>query len=692
MSLGDRSLHAVIIIMAICILLASSGMAYAATPKPKTPEMPRLGNWIWPGKDQEQLAKLLKLGVGFTSSYDLDPVVGENLFRAGMVTVLCPNRPSGAELIAGLGLTAEDMDQDSKGNRTGEGIESAVFHETVPDRFAEYLRKKVRPVVNSPWITSVLVSSPISMYGEVHYPASTAGGYAVFGRAAKVNYRHWLARTYHDDLAALSKAWGRPVISWDEIMPQEGPVAGTSGIDGRQEWSDFIHWYNWWLDEVTRRSLETVRAETDKPIGAMIGGPGVGFNQGQALGNYGPVIRMLGKVKPAFFNGTDGETLFAMRYAQSACMQYDVKRMQEHIGPPFLTLFHQYVDVLNAFATGADYIHLAHLGELFDEKHWFSQTWTNLAPLVLRYQTKGRKSDVAMFHSYMTSWYRPNHANGDSVNLYDTTNTLWTTESGYPSWGRALGSPDVVDDAMVEDGGLKGRKLLVIANSSVTVTSRKAVKAIQLWVKAGGTLLGFGEGCLAYTVEADRSLTPTPGFAGMVPVAKLEAAKRGAVDKIEETMGKGRVILYLTPADTEIKDSKGVRFVDTMMPELRAVADRCGIQRWCNADDEYKANLLYCGRDIKSRRHLFTLDLIKSAKNMAPAPVFYSDRSFDLTFHPSLKGDAELVAFTDSFESCEGGEAEYNPATQILKVNFKLPGRLTLKLGKGSDASIVAHP
>jgi hypothetical protein len=291
-----------------------------------------------------------------------------------------------------------------------------------------------------------------------------------------------------------------------------------------------------------------------------------------------------------------------------------------------------------------------------------------------------------LFHSYMTSWYRPDRSNADTVRLYDSTNTLWTPESGYPSWGRALGSPDVVDDAMVEDGGLQGRKLLVIANSSVTVTSRKAVEAIRKWVTGGGTLLGFGEGCLAYTVEADRSLEPTPGMAGMLPLAWIAAAKKDGSASVEQKIGKGRVVLFLKPADPELRDSSGKRFVDEMMPVLRAEADRCGVRRWCNASGGYDINLLYCGRDLKSGRHLFTIDLIREAKNNVPDAIFYTDRSIELTFDPSLTGDAELVGITNSFESCVGGTAEFDRDAHTLIVRFKLPAKLTLEFGKAPDA------
>ncbi len=247
----------ILILVGVCVLAA--GVRAGAAEAARGRNCPGWATGSGRASDKDKLTKLLALGVDFTSTYDNDPKIGQSLFEAGMMTNLCPGRPSGADLIAGLGLTAEDMDQDSAGHRTGEGIESAVFAEQVPDRFREYLRSKITPVVNEPWVASVLISSPISMYGEVHYAPSTPGQYAVFGRQAKINFRKWLKTAYHDDLPALSRAWGQEIKSWDDIVPPEGPKAGPEGIDTRRCWSDFIHWYNWWLDEVTWRSLKTAR-------------------------------------------------------------------------------------------------------------------------------------------------------------------------------------------------------------------------------------------------------------------------------------------------------------------------------------------------------------------------------------------------------------------------------------------------
>ena len=647
---------------------------------PPVKGLPRLGMWGFPPLTPEGLAIARKIGLQFGSNNET-ALQEELAFMQGLASNVCPPRP-GPEAFADLDLTAEDMDQDAQGHRTGEGIESAVFSPAVLDRFCQYTGRWVRARKNAPWVSSFMLSSPISMYGEVHYAASTTGQYAVFSRPAKASFRAWLKVRYKGDLGALSRAWGEPVpgsgqvTDWDAIMPPTGPT-GAAGIDTRTVWSDFMHWYNWWLEEVSRRSLATARAETDKPLALMMGGPKVGLSQGISLGCIGPIVKLLGQTKPAFFSDTDSQTLFSCRYTRAACSQYGVDLMIEHVGPPCLHLFHQYNMALNTLACGADTAHLAQTGQLYDPKEWFGPTWMNLGPLVRRYRTGYVKSEAAMFHSYMTSWYRTERSNGDCVRLYDSTNTLWFPEKGYPSWGRALGSPDIVDDVMIADGGLAGRKLLVIPNSSVTVTSRAAVEALRKWVTAGGTVVGFGEGCLAYTVEADRSLRATPGLAGLLPPAALTAMGTALAAHVEEKVGRGRVVLYRTPA------ADGP-FLRDAMPLLEAEADRAGVRRWCRADAEHAVNLMYAGRDRISGKHLFVADFTRSVRNDPPGAEadFWTDRSFDFTFDPALTGEAELVGLTNSFESCQGGSADFDAKSHILTIKFRLPGKVSVTFGK----------
>jgi hypothetical protein len=636
--------------------------------------LPRFGMWGFPPLTPEGLAVARKLGLQFGSNGG-SRLEQELAYAEGIASNACPGRP-GQDAYADLGLTDEDMDQDAKGNRTAEGVQSAVFSPEVLERFCTYVGDRVHALKGAPQVSSFMLASPISRYGEVHYAASSAGQYAVFSRPAKAGFRAWLKEQYHDDLGALSRAWGQPITDWEAIIPPAGPT-GPAGIDTRTVWSDFMHWYNWWLEEVTRRSLAAARAETDKPLAVMMGGPKVGLSQGIALGNIGPIVKQLGQVKPAFFSDTDSQTLFSCRYSRAACSQYGVDLMLEHVGPPYLHRFHQYNTALNVLACGADTAHLAQTGQLYDPKHWFGPTWFGLAPLILKYRTGYVKSDAAMFHSYLTSWFRTERSNGDCVRLYDSTNTLWFPDRGYPSWGRALGSPDIVDDVMVEDGGLSGRKLLVIPNFSVTVTSRRAVEALRRWVEEGGTVVGFGEGCLAYTIEDDRSVRATPGLAGLLPPEILKGLGDEATACVQATVGRGRAVLYRTPA------ADGP-FQQQAMALLEAEADRAGVRRWCRADPEHAVNLMYAGKDTNSGRHLFVADLTRSVKKEPPEAEadFWTDRTFEFTFDPSLTGDAELVTLTNSFESCRGGSAQYDPETHVLTVQFELPGTLTLTFGR----------
>jgi hypothetical protein len=159
---------------------------------------------------------------------------------------------------------------------------------------------------------------------------------------------------------------------------------------------------------------------------------------------------------------------------------------------------------------------------------------------------------------------------------------------------------------------------------------------------------------------------------------------------MEQKVGKGRAVLYLKPADPDLREPSGKRFVDEAMPLLSAEADRAGVHFWCQADAEHAVNLVYCGKDLNSGRHMFTADFTRYVRNGLPDAIFQTDRTFQFTFDPSLTGSAELVGITDSFERCEGGTVEFNPDAHTLVIHFTLPGKLTLTFGKGRSGLAVA--
>ena len=168
--------------------------------------LPRLGNWGNPGFDSATTAQLKALNLRFFSTAE-SSFREQQAFLRGFTINYCPGRPEGNEL-AGLGLAGEDIDQDAHGHRMGEGVQSAVFHPAVLDRFCEYTADRVRLRKNAPWVASFTLSSPISMYGEVHYSPSTAGQYAVFSRPAQENFRRWLRERYQDDLGGARSSLG----------------------------------------------------------------------------------------------------------------------------------------------------------------------------------------------------------------------------------------------------------------------------------------------------------------------------------------------------------------------------------------------------------------------------------------------------------------------------------------------------
>ena len=116
---------------------------------------------------------------------------------------------------------------------------------------------------------------------------------------------------------------------------------------------------------------------------------------------------------------------------------------------------------------------------------------------------------------------------------------------------------------------------------------------------------------------------------------------------------------------------------------LRLEAQQAGVKVWCRVCDDQEANIMYCGREKVSGKHIFTADFTRYVRMGLQGPIFWENRSFKLDFDPSLEGDAELVTVSDSFVSCNGGKAEYDEDTYVLVVRFRLPGKLMLSFGKG---------
>jgi len=641
-----------------------------------------LGSWGYPDIGDARVSEQVA-AMGFdTFSHGGGAVKRGALAERGLRTNCCPGRPDAGALLKGLGLKRADLDQKSDGELAGEGVNISSFHPTVLRRFIKHIGDFIKQNAGDENIRTYMLSSPISLYGESHYTISLDGGHMVFSRPAVSRYRAFI-KTRYKTVRALNEAYGTKYRSFDQVRPPEGPEdTEGAGLDLRREWSDFVVWYNKWMDLMNGRSLDAARKYTDKPLGLMLGGPKVGFIQGIACGHTGPVVKSITKRGAGFLSDTDSQTLFSVRYSRAACRLYGADLQIEHTGPPYLEPFHQYNTFINTLAGGPEILHLAHRGELFEEGNWFRDIYTRLTPVLKRYRTRPPVNEIAFFHSYITAMFRPDSSNADVVSVYDRTNKIWFPTRRGASFARALGNPETVDDVMLEDGALAGRKLLIIPNTSVTVTTAKAMDAIRKWVEGGGVLLCFGDGCLAYEVGRDGALRASPGARGLRAAPENPQTDRGGDKKVSvKRLCAGKAIWSpdaIKPFDTDSTKS-ALALTTGLMNEL-------GIGPAASVMGSDEINLIDCGADAVSGTHIFALDCITQVHPDVKGARFAYDKSYTLLFAAPLEGPAEILGITDAGGVyCKDADVRYERGGLVFTLRFKMPCEITLTFG--GDAS-----
>jgi hypothetical protein len=157
-------------------------------------------------------------------------------------------------------------------------------------------------------------------------------------------------------------------------------------------------------------------------------------------------------------------------------------------------------------------------------------------------------------------------------------------------------------------------------------------------------------------------------MAGMLGDDDAASAPPGGF--IERPRGKGAVVWHPQAVDP------GSPFAHECTAALAHQASRAGVRRWCRVEPGWDANLMYAGPDKDTGRHVFVLDLTSKARNGPEPQEFWKGRSFTLKFDPSLTGEAEIIAITDSFRRCSGASADWQPKTRVLKLRMRLPGSI----------------
>jgi hypothetical protein len=321
---------------------------------------------------------------------------------------------------------------------------------------------------------------------------------------ARTDFRDKMLQRY-GNLARLNEVWKRNFASPEEITYPDKPRA-----DARQEWLDFVNWYQ---DSVGRAvSLNLGAARKHFPDSLLMLPAGF-VDEDPRGGNDNSLIPKLAAQHKAAVRSThssfkpfaeNAATMFGR--LGSACRFYNVPFWVEP--PGGLTSEQEVERLFEAVSQGA-------VG-IFD--------WTGNAvgarESFYRYGKYLRVEkpvvDVAMFYPAEAQKLRPNQGYAP----------LFAQACAYL---RDIANFDIVDDRMVDDGCLTRYRVLALWEG--TLASAATLEKIKEWVNAGGTLLAYDfgkvqafEGDTAWFTEMfgyANELQParvTERYVGMVPV------------------------------------------------------------------------------------------------------------------------------------------------------------------------------
>lgn len=554
------------------------------------------------------------------------------------------------------------------------------------------------------WTTAVVdhYNTNTSVYGywlfgaigntEWAYPFVVGTAPMVYSPAAKSSFREYLKQKYSNDLAALNRNWGTELSSWDMTNP---PMKLKKGLlDKRPEWVDFVGWYYDSFMDFTEETFERVDQATDKPFGILFGGAPIGYGPLQSMSLMGPLVKEMAERGGMFCKGSAANYYLglynasARRFYSGRANYVDVYgenprwgESPEAIGSADEKLKYgqtaseamvrYFMDMLSF---GFDATHYNSIEVMFDADGQPTSAYRMFkdgADLFRMVSPPGKAKRIGMLHSYVTSFFRVPYQNGDARDVYDTGMNLWPRKSEF-HWARFLGQPDVVDDIMLEDGVLSGLDVLVVPNSSISMTTDPAYLNLCTWVKQGGLLVTFGPKNLKYLYHRDAHELEEVRYplVGMLP-SKVRWVKSGdktyqvsegyqkEIDRglqsgmltqelvldpetlpagseilavngqggvlaavIPAAKGSGKLMVFSTPVQYQGKE---VRFYSEVAPRLmRAYLNRQNFKYDVDTDRPEVAVAQSAGIDRFSGKELFTLTVIDPGATGKLAVTFQS--------------------------------------------------------------------
>src|SRR5688572_3818885 len=342
-------------------------------------------------------------------------------------------------------------------------------------------------------------------YGEGNYPlyvpdwvnvGPSHEGYWAGDKFALVAFRDAMKSKYGDDLARLNSAWGTNHATWEDVKPPKeigepfkaNPVPSDTK-ENRRRWLDFITWYHQALIDFAEESVQvTLKHFPKEKVRTKPGGNAGGVNP-IAWGTYCPgFAKMAGKygiaMQPADCHGA----YFGDKWVGTSYQFYGVPLSTEP------------ASLLDSKAFTRRMFSDASSGAAQHFTYEFERHAENIRKYIRFYTGKPGDTEIAALCP---------------TTLYRLGGDLTPTISGGAKL-RDLAEFDVLDELLIADGALTDKyKVLVVMQPDFA--EDPVLAKIESWVRAGGTLVLFGDKPLK-NIAGEPRVTES----NVVRVAKVE--------------------------------------------------------------------------------------------------------------------------------------------------------------------------
>ena len=373
----------------------------------------------------------------------------------------------------------------------------------------EHVRHSLRELAAHYGPKGVLESVNIGItgdYGESIYPVignwpgeyHSHAGYWCGDALAEADFRAHVQSLYPEGIDALNHAWKSRYASWTEVRPFL-PFKAPS----ERAWQEFLAWYR---DEMTDFSdfcvAETRAAFPGVDVYLCTGGDmapehGSDFSaQAKVAAKHGAGIRITNE------GSSFGYNVRLTRLVATAGRHYGAYYGNEPAS--FVSPEGMVGRMFNALTSGANQLFAWSSDLMIDpatgQPAAMGQHTARLSPL-LRQQQRPRLDAVV---------YQPNLSAAQVLSAE-------VAQSGMARVGEFLAEfrrfidYDLADDRLIQDGVLKGKSILFIANAHVV--DARTTRVIAEWVRSGGLLFVLGR----RPIDWDGATAPFDELMGFTP-------------------------------------------------------------------------------------------------------------------------------------------------------------------------------